>query len=275
MPSFSRVLARLSHSSARPCQKAGFAFFKIVKNNLCLRYFALDARPKLGHKARMKTHTFLKLCLIASCILLATPAAEADPPKSPEAKAARWIYEASLTWVPLAAVTNWESKEEADVRRLAIATDVAAVAFDAQEKPVFDSGSDFLSRANTALFLASIASYESGYDIRVDRGHCEALPGGLAAKWCDGGNAHTMWQHNIGKGKTIDGWTKDDLIADRKKAVRAALHALQLSAKTCAKSYAGADAFSVYAQGFCGPSPKMRERLGRATSYASTTPFKS
>lgn len=224
----------------------------------------------------MKTLSLLKLCLLTSILLVGfAPPASADPPKSPESKVARWIYEASLAWVPLAHVTGWESREEADTRRLSIAADVAAVTFDPKEWPVFDSGSDFVSRANTALFLASIASYESGYDVRVDRGHCEALPGGTKAGWCDGGNAYSLWQHNIGNGKTIDGWTKIDLIADRKKAVRAALHALQLSAKTCSKTYSGADAFSIYAQGVCGPSPKMRERLSRATSYASTTPLKN
>ncbi len=216
----------------------------------------------------------LKLCLAFACLLFSTQA-RADTPKSPESKVAQWVYEASLAWVPLASVSGWESKEQADVRRLSIATDVTAVAFDPQESPLFASGTDFASRANTALFLASIASYESGYDVRVDQGHCEALPGGLKAGWCDNGHAHSLWQHNIGDGKTLDGWTKNDLVSDRRKAVRAALHALQHSAKMCGKSFSGADAFSVYAQGFCGLSPKMRERLGRATGYASEKPLKN
>lgn len=200
-------------------------------------------------------------------VLMWAFAAKSDPPKSPAARVAGWVYDASIEWIPLAPVGGWETRSEADVRRLAIATDVAAVAFDQIEVPLFSSGSDYASRANTALFLASIARYESGYDVRVDTGHCEAFPGGIKAGWCDNGNAHSLWQHNIGNGKTLDGWTKIDLIADRRKAVRAALHALQHSAKTCA-SYSGADAFSVYAQGFCGVSEKMRERLRGATSWA-------
>lgn len=206
------------------------------------------------------------LCLFT--LLGLTKPASADPPKSPEARVAMWVYDASVAWQPVLPVNGWESREQGDVRRLSIATDVAAVAMDPLEVPVFDSGSDFLSRANTALFLASIASYESGYDVRVDLGHCEALPGGIQAGWCDNGHAHSIWQHNIGEGKTLDGWRKADLISDRRKAARAALHALQLSAKSCGKTYSGADAFSIYAQGFCGPSPKMRERLTRATGWA-------
>jgi hypothetical protein len=223
----------------------------------------------------MKKSLLFGLACALACVLTTSSAhhAKADPPKSPESKVGIWIYEASLQWVPTAAVAGWENKEQANVRRLAIAADIVAVSFDAQEQPVFASGTDFLSRANTAMFLASIASYESGYDVRVDMGHCEALPGGTQAGWCDSGNAHSIWQHNIGNGKTLDGWTKADLVTDRRKAVRAALHALHHSVKTC-KGYTGADAFSVYAQGFCGPSPKMRERLSRATGYAAVTPFK-
>jgi hypothetical protein len=205
---------------------------------------------------------------VVGVILSLAGFARSDAPKSPASRVAAWIYDASLEWIPLAPVTGWESRAEADTRRLSIATDIAAVAFDPAETPLFASGNDYASRANTALFLASIARYESRFDVRVDTGHCEAFPGGIKAGWCDNGNAHTLWQHNIGNGKTIDGWTKIDLIADRKKAVRAALHALQHSVKTCGKTYTGADAFSVYAQGFCGVSEKMRERLRGATTWA-------
>jgi len=199
-------------------------------------------------------------------------AARSDPPKSPASRVASWIYDASVEWIPPAPVAGWESRAESDTRRLAIATDIAAVSFDPAESPLFASGSDHASRANTALFLASIARYESGFDVRVDTGHCEALPGGIKAGWCDGGNAHSLWQHNIGNGKTIDGWTKVDLVSDRRKAIRAALHALHHSVKMCGKMYSGADAFSVYATGTCGVSEKMRERLRGATAWAKDHP---
>jgi hypothetical protein len=224
----------------------------------------------------MKTHLLDRAVLFVLTFLVVLAwslAARTDPPKSPAARVALWVYEASVEWIPPAPVAGWETKQEADQRRLTIAADVAAVAFDPAEQPLFASpGGDHASRANTALFLASIARYESGYDVRVDRGHCEALPGGLKAGWCDNGNAYSLWQHNIGNGKTSDGWTKADLVADRRKAVRAALHALQISAKACGKSYGGADAYSAYAQGFCGPSEKMRERLRGATSWAKDHP---
>lgn len=219
-------------------------------------------------KKRKFADALLISLFVAGVVLALAGMARSDPPKSPASRVASWIYDASLEWIPLAPVNGWESRQEANVRRLAIATDIASVAFDPSESPLFASGNDHASRANTALFLASIARFESGFDVRVDSGHCEALPGGIKAGWCDNGNAHSMWQHNIGNGKTIDGWTKSDLIADRRKAIRASLHALQRSVKTCGKTYGGADAFSVYAQGFCGASEKMRERLRGATAWA-------
>lgn len=215
------------------------------------------------------------LALLGAALSFATQAS-ADPPKSTQAKVALWIYEASKEWIPISAVGGWENKEQADVRRLAIATDIVDVAFDPDEKPVFTPSSepdgDYRARVNTAIYIAAIAKFESGYDVRVDTGHCEAFPGGIKAGWCDNGNAHSLWQHNIGNGKTADGWGKVDLIADRKKAIRAAQRALRASAKACGSKYSGADAHSAYAQGFCGPSAKMRERFDLSVAWTKSHP---
>jgi len=65
------------------------------------------------------------------------------------------------------------------------------MAFDPAESALFKGS---IGRMQTALFLASIASFESGYDVRIDRGHCEAMPGGIAAGWCDFGRSSSIMQ---------------------------------------------------------------------------------
>ena len=73
--------------------------------------------------------TALKLCLVFVAVFALVPASvHADPPKSSESKVAQWVYDASLTWIPLAPVSGWETKDQADARRLTIATVITAVA---------------------------------------------------------------------------------------------------------------------------------------------------
>ena len=95
-----------------------------------------------------------------------------------------YLVSAMLSWVPLYAQTA-ESKEEALARYESIAQDVAAVAYDDQESPLF-SGPN--GRAQTALLMLSIASYESSYRKTVDDGT------GLGDHGHDKRRQHNQWR---------------------------------------------------------------------------------
>jgi hypothetical protein len=66
----------------------------------------------------------------------------------------------------------------------------------------------------------------------------------------DAGKSYCMMQINVGKGKTKEGWTGPDLIADRKKCIKAGMHALRRSFWTC-KNNPLKERFAVYASGNC------------------------
>jgi hypothetical protein len=164
-----------------------------------------------------------------------------------------YLVSAMLSWVPLYAQTA-ESKEEALTRYESIAQDVAAVAYDDQESPLF-SGPN--GRAQTALLMLSIASYESSYRKTVDDGT------GLG----DHGHSFCLMQIRVGEGITREGWSGKDLIAERTRCFRAALHILHGSFNVCHK-LPMEDRMSAYATGRCFENAAVsRSRIGRARNW--------
>lgn len=163
-----------------------------------------------------------------------------------------WLVGAMVAWVP--------PLHDADrVRYESIAHDVVAVAFDAQEQPAF-TGVD--GRARTALLMASIASFESGYRADVDDGRVTG----------DHGRSFCLMQVQV-IGKTAEGWTGQDLTSDRKKCFRAALKRIRISFDWC-KDHAIEDRLAGYTSGQCRDGEHLaRDRFFRARSYWSRTPF--
>lgn len=178
-------------------------------------------------------------------------------------KVIAWVLAASLSWLPVPGPTqpspfgglalHDETASGYLLRRESIARDTVAVAFDPSEAPLFDGPN---GRAETALYLSSIQRFESGYDLLVDNGKIRG-PGGevcLNQVMVDAGRRN-------GEMVTAEGWTKADLLADRRKCVRAALHKLRVSKSICSdakhaqnatkKALTGADAFSIYMTGRC------------------------
>lgn len=163
-----------------------------------------------------------------------------------------WLVAAMFAWAP--------ARESERARYTEIASDLAAVTFDEEEAPLFGGAS---GRAETALLLASIAAHESTFRKDVDDGR---VRGDSGRSWC-------LMQLHIGGGKTFDGWTGQDLIADRRKCFRAGLHIARWSFHTCTELPL-VEKLSAYASGSCGKSAESRQMITRAMAYFKRKPVR-
>jgi hypothetical protein len=165
---------------------------------------------------------------------------------------ASWVLAAMMTWVPL--------RSDAELTRYdAIAHDFAAVALDAAEEPPFSGD---LGRAKTALLMASIASFESGYRADVDDGRTTG----------DHGQSYCIMQVRV-IGKTREGYAGKDLIEDRKKCMRVALRFIRESFRWCQAS-ALEDRLSGYTVGSCKENERFsRDRVLRDKWFWNKSPF--
>lgn len=169
---------------------------------------------------------------------------------------AAWLLAAMVTWNPPA--QHREGERVATERYNDIAHDVAAVALDQSEPSVFDGPQ---GRAQTALLIAAIASFESAYRRDVDSGQTK---GDHGRSWC-------ILQVQV-YGKTAEAWTGEDLISDRKKCVRVALHRMRESFVEC-KGLPLVFKLAGYTSGTCFEDPKAEYRTRRALSWWKTHPF--
>lgn len=130
-----------------------------------------------------------------------------------------------------------ETKEEAIARYESIATDVASVV--SEEKPLFKGPT---GRIKTALVILSIMNFESSFRRDVDLGLGKLAKG-------DGGKSVCLMQLNIGDKRTfawnteklrmaapndppnevVEGWDQKELLADRKKCIRAGYRIIKMS----------------------------------------------
>ncbi|MGO9710150.1 MAG: hypothetical protein ACLQBL_14880 [Polyangiaceae bacterium] len=164
-----------------------------------------------------------------------------------------------ITWL-VAAMFAWTPAKEPDrARYTEIASDLAAVVYDPAEQPLF-AGSD--GRAKTALLLASIAAHESTFRVDVENGRARG----------DGGTSWCFMQLHIGSGKTVEGWTGQDVTSDRKLCFRAGLHIARESFRMC-NGLPDNEMLSAYASGQCGRSLESRVMVSRATAYSQHHPM--
>lgn len=167
---------------------------------------------------------------------------------------ASYLVVAMLTWVPVHAHAPLESSAHVMTRYESIASDVASVALDEDESPLFD-GPD--ARTETAVLMLAVASYESSFSRKVDEG----------IRRGDHGYSYCLMQIHIGPGATREGWSGRQLIEDRKLCFRAALHILQASFAACRRLPVD-DRLSAYASGHCFADARIsRSRVGRARSW--------
>jgi hypothetical protein len=165
-----------------------------------------------------------------------------------------YFVTAMTAWIPMRA--HAEPVEDTMARYESIARDAAMVAYDDAEQPLFD-GPD--GRARTALLMLSIASFESSYQHAVD----------IGAGRGDHGTSYCLMQIRVGEGTTREGWTGRQLVTDRTKCFRAALHILHGSFNVC-HNLPMEDRMSAYATGRCLENTRAsRVRVGRAQAWWS------
>ena len=163
---------------------------------------------------------------------------------------AAWFY-AMLLWVLAPARAeriptieeNRETAEERDTRYQSIAADLASVVLDPEEAPLF-KGPD--ARARTGAVLLGISRFESGdWNLVVDRGIGKMGRGDHGDSWC-------LMQIYLPEGHrtTAEGWTGEDLVEDRTKCFRAALHIVRASFGEC-RANAVEERLASYTGGTC------------------------
>lgn len=220
--------------------------------------------------------TILLFAAAALAVVTFARPAHADGPTSP-APLPSYIQSSMLSWVRPAHRTDVD-----ETRYLSIAEDIAAVVSEPGEAPIFKGDE---SRAKTALVLASIAFWESGFDPRVDAG----------ARLGDDGHAISLFQLHVEQGGWMleddGGWiygdaakrTKDaawlashrvyrwtDLrgAEHRRDAARVALHVARQSIR------AGAGLCQYSGEGADGKGcPKAATRLQHAQAWFASHPY--
>jgi hypothetical protein len=166
---------------------------------------------------------------------------------------AAWLVTIMVATVPPG---GWRSKAQAResaaqgrARYEAIAQAIAEASLDPRERPLFD-GAD--GRLRTAALLLSISFHESHWRRDVDLGLGRYGPRG-------GRRYHCLMQIAVDRGKTAEGWTAAQLVADRERCMRAGLHILQRGRRLCDR--AGPRAFlNHYASGYCDRGRKQVKR---------------
>lgn len=170
---------------------------------------------------------------------------------------AAWILSAMMAWVP--PVQQWKEGEvRASDRYAAIAQDIAKVALDPEEAPLFEGPQ---GRAQTALLIASIASFESFFRFDVDSGKVQ---GDHGKSWC-------LMQVQV-HGKTAEGWRGTDLVGDRQKCLKAGLHIMRGSFQWC-RGLKLIDRLAGYTTGTCKEEPYAQQRMRRALVWWKDHPF--
>ncbi len=165
-----------------------------------------------------------------------------------------YLVAAMVSWVPFHAQPTSESSAQARAHYESIARDAASVAFDEAEAPLFD-GPD--ARAETALLMLSVASFESSYRAKVDDG----------AHRGDNGHSYCLMQIRVGAGVTREGWSGHQLVEDRKLCFFAGLHILRASFNVC-RTFPLDDRLGAYATGRCFLDAAIsRSRVHRARAW--------
>ena len=171
-----------------------------------------------------------------------------------------YLVAAMIAWVPPVAQAPSESAADVQARYERIARDLASIVTDEGETALF-AGPD--GRAQTALLMLSVASFESSFRKTVDDGVGRG----------DGGRSYCLMQIHVGSGVTREGWSGQQLIDDRKMCFRSALHLLHSSFGVC-HSYPIEDRLSAYASGHCYlDSAVSRSRMVRARNWWSAHPL--
>ena len=176
------------------------------------------------------------------------------------ASLAAYLLAPMVAWVNPADHDSFATRTETLAHYTAIANDVAEVT--AEEEPVFDGD---LARERTALLLVSIASIESSFNAATDEGRSVRKGDN------DSGRAVGLWQTHWRWNPYH--WSREDIAADRKKAIKLALLRVRQSFAAC-RGFKDEDKLTVYATGqACRPTKVSEYRVNRALDWYKEHPF--
>ena len=186
-----------------------------------------------------------------------------------------WITAFMVTNAPIYNAQHYfpdarETPTEAQARYESIARDIAEIAYDPAEEPLFKGPN---GRARTVSVIEGIMLYESGR-FRKD------VDFGIGPKSKGAGAAVCNMQIMVGSGRTgrynmtkqrfawtndpstdtfLPGYTMRELLTDRKVCIRTGLHMIRQSFHTCGDQMPPDQKLRFYATGSC--------KLGRVDSY--------
>lgn len=168
-----------------------------------------------------------------------------------------------------------ETRAEAEMRYRDITRDVIEVVYDPNEKPLFKGPN---GRARTVSVVLSVMLHESSFMKHVDYNIGKYARGDQGKSWClmqikiDNSRNRTMRWNRVKNRPPVwndppeeidEGYTGDELIADRKLCIREGMKILRLSFGACSK-YPLNERLRNYASGTCekgGEASKARMNL--------------
>lgn len=166
------------------------------------------------------------------------------------------VLESMLPAEKMVVAHDWvgivETVEQRRARYESFANDLEAVVFDPATKLPFAGP---MARSQTAALLIGIAAHESGLAPDVDLGPCKRDTPATKLR-CDSGHAACVLQVHVtvlqadGRRTTREGWTLEDLFADRQKCFRAGLAAARGSLGMC-NAHGDEGRLAAYASGSC------------------------
>jgi hypothetical protein len=166
-----------------------------------------------------------------------------------------YLLSAMFAWAPPSDHDYYADRQDTIERYESIAKDIASVALDPNEPPLFGGPQ---GRAETALYVTAIAFYESGGFRRdVDAGVGKRSRGDGGRSWC-------IMQINLGEGLTAEQWSGRDLVQDRQKCIRAGLGRIRESYALC-RTLPFTDRLSGYTKGRCIEDEDLSQRRMRRT----------
>lgn len=155
-----------------------------------------------------------------------------------------------------------ESKDETIARYRQIAADAVSVAYEPDVAPLFSGPT---GRARTAALMLSVAFHESGFRKDVDLGIGPRARGDSGQSWC-------LMQIMVGKGRTVEGWTGQDLVRDRTRCFRSGLEAIRRSFAVCHGNPQD-ELLNAYTSGSCSRGgAQSRSRIRSALRWVATHP---
>jgi len=178
-----------------------------------------------------------------------------------------WLVAAMLSWTPVQGDSP-ERLEQLD----GVAKDIISVVYVDAERPLSKGP---YARARTALLVASVASLESRFLPRIQRGECRKGE-------CDDGHAVCFMQIHIGRGLELlendarelspalpdrEVVTARDILASQRACFHVGLHMLRRALR-----FSGGSNIRAYTGEVGEQAPKSEERIDQARGYYSKHP---